>query len=483
MASNPIPSAQTRPGVTHQLCAWVDNLKLDDIPEDVRTRTKYLILDGLCCAIVGAHLPWTEKAVGAILDMEPAGDCPVWGYEKKVGPLPAALMNSTALQGFELDDWHSMAPLHSNALLLPALLAAASQQKARGMSPTTGATLIVSTVVGYETGPRVGLCLYGTHMLTRGWHSGVVFGHAASAVAVSKLLDLPTDKIEDAVGIACTQACGLMSAQFSSDAKRMQHGFAARNGLFAALLAKGGYSGIKKVFEEPYGGFLTVFSQGSGKEPPYLENELVKGLGQTWLLDAIRVKPHAAMAGTHCTIDTVAALQKAHPQKLEDLSAIKGIKIEMSEPAYHHGGWKAHRPLTTTGAQMSCAYVAAVQLIDGQVSLAQFHQSLLDRDRIWELVNKTECYHTPELGEKYEQRVTITFSDGSIITKTLDAPKGVNPPLSNQEILDKYRKFTKGLIDDERRNSIEKLVLGLEELDDVTSLEELLAGPILNPIA
>ena len=390
-------------------------------------------------------------------------------------------MNSTEVQAFELDDWHSLAPLHSNSILLPAFLAATSHQRAKGAPAFNGASLLLSTIVGYETGPRVGLCLHGSQMLTRGWHSGVVFGHAASAAAVSKMLGLPPHAIEDALGISCTQACGLMSAQFGSDVKRMQHGFAARNGLFAALLAKGGYTGIKKVFEEPYGGFLAAFGQGSGKEPPYSADELVKELGQTWQLESIRVKPHASMAGTHCTIDTVEALQKKHPAKLSNLTNITCIKIEMSEPAFKHGGWRAHRPLTATGAQMSCAYAAAVQLVDAQVSPQEFHRDLIDRDSIWALVDKTECVDSPELGGKFEQRVTITFADGDIISETVNAPKGVSPPLSNQEILEKFRKFTKGLIDDKRRELIEKLVLDMENLEDISVIDDLLAKLQLLP--
>lgn len=391
-------------------------------------------------------------------------------------------MNSTEIQAFELDDWHSLAPVHSNSILLPALLAVTSHQRANGAPPFDGASLLLATIVGYETGPRVGLCLHGSHMLTRGWHSGVVFGHAASAAAVSKVLGLHPHAIEDALGIACTQACGLMSAQFGSDVKRMQHGFAARNGLFAALLAKSGYAGIKNVFEEPYGGFLATFGQGSGKEPPYLVDELVKDLGQIWQLETIRVKPYASMAGTHCTIDTVEALQKKHPAKLTNLADVVSIKIEMSEPAFKHGGWEARRPLTATGAQMSCAYAAAVQLVDAQVSPKEFQGHLLDRDTIWDLIGKTKCVHSPELGEKFEQRVTIKFIDGDTISETVHAPKGVNPPLSNEEILAKFRKFTKGLIDDKRRTTIEKLVLDMENVDDISVLDNLLASlqPLTN---
>jgi aconitate decarboxylase len=492
--------ADIKPGVTRQFCSWVEGLTLRDVPGEMQTRAKYLILDGLGCAIVAAHLPWTEKATNIVLGMEAEGSCPVWGYDKvrslalvvghwcqevadssqTIGPLPAALLNSTQIQGFEIDDWHSLAPVHSNAIVLPALFAAAANAKAKG-TVTSGESLLLSTIVGYEAGPRVGLCLYGSHMLSRGWHSGVVFGHAQAAAAVAKLLNLSADRIEDAVGIACTQSCGLMSAQFSSDAKRMQHGFAARNGLFAALLAAGGYSGIKNVFEEPYGGFLTAFSQGSGKEPPFLEQELVKGLGETWQLENIRVKPYAAMAGTHSSIDAMAALQKEYPDKLKQLSEIKKITFEMSESAYKHGGWTAQRPLTATGAQMSCAYAAAVQLIDGQVLAEQFQDGLLDRDERWELIDKIECRQTEELGNVMSQRAIIEFKDGSKISKYVAAAKGVDPPLSNQEIVQKFRTFTKALISEERQRKIEETVLGLESVEDISELQDLLTGLTSSP--
>lgn len=76
------PKKDADDGVTKQLCAWVNQLSLEDIPEDVQTRAKYLILDGFGCAIVGAHLPWTEKAVKAVFEMESPGNCVVWGYDK-----------------------------------------------------------------------------------------------------------------------------------------------------------------------------------------------------------------------------------------------------------------------------------------------------------------------------------------------------------------------------------------------------------------
>ena len=172
------------------------------------------------------------------------------------------------MQGFELDDYCSEAPLHSNAVVFPALFAADEHIIDRaGSNPVVvnGASFLLATIVDYEVGPRVVLGLYGGNKLSRGWHSGAVFGSSASAASASKLLNLPANEI-DALGEAYTQACGLMSAQSESMVKRMQHGYAARNILLAAMLARGKHTGMQRVYERPYGGFLSTFGQGFGKD-------------------------------------------------------------------------------------------------------------------------------------------------------------------------------------------------------------------------
>ncbi|KFZ03375.1 hypothetical protein V502_11001 [Pseudogymnoascus sp. VKM F-4520 (FW-2644)] len=471
-------------GPTGKLCTWIHGLTLADIPPEVQTRAKYLLLDGIACGLVGAHLPWSETAANAIFKMESAGSATIIGWEKKISPLSAALLNSTFIQGFELDDWHSEAPLHSNSIILPALLAAAEHLKSVGgsSSPINGSLFLLAYITGLEVGPRVGNALYGSHMLTRGWHSGAVFGPSASATAVCKMLNLPANTIEDAVGIACTQACGLMSAQYESEVKRMQHGFAARNGLFAAILAKGGYVGIKKVYERTYGGFLAAFSQGSGKNPLYLENEITEGLGAKWQTTRVRVKPYAAMAGTHCTIDCIRKLQAEYPAQMKELAIITSIKYEMAEAAFHHGGWVAKRPLTATGAQMSNSYVAATQIVDGQVLPAQFRHDQLERDDVWELVEKTTCVHSEEFSNKWVQRATIEFKNKPTLVAIVEAPRGVDQAMTNEEILEKWRELVKSVIGDERREEIERMCLGLEGLEDITQLGRLLLGITRNPI-
>ena len=108
--------------------------------------------------------------------------------------------------------------------------------------------------------------------------------------------------------MAATQSCGLMSAQFESMVKRMQHGFASRNGLTAAALAAAGYVGIKRVFERDYGGWLAAFGEGHHPDAPARSTP---GLGTVWETDRIAVKAYAAMGLLHAAIDAALQLRAA----------------------------------------------------------------------------------------------------------------------------------------------------------------------------
>ena len=127
-------------GPTGQLADWVAQLTLDDVPAPVVERAKYLLLDGLGCALVGAQLPWSRVATDAVLDLEGSGDSVVIGTGHRTGAPAAAVLNGTFIQGFELDDFHPLAPLHSCSLLIPALLSTASVRDAT----TTGAEWIAT---------------------------------------------------------------------------------------------------------------------------------------------------------------------------------------------------------------------------------------------------------------------------------------------------------------------------------------------------
>jgi len=289
--SGNLENAATDPaGPTGRLATWLAGLTLDAVPEKVRERAKYLLLDGIACALVGAQLPWSRLAVELVTELEGSGNATIIGWGTTTGAPAAALLNGTFIQGFELDDYHAQAPLHSAAVVIPALLACAEKRPGIG-----GAEFLRGAIAGFEVGPRVGRALHGGQMLSRGWHSGAVFGTHAAAAAAGTLLRLDPARFEDALGLAGTQSAGLMAAQFEAMCKRMHHGFSARNGLYAAFLAAGGYTGIKRVFERDYGGFLSTF--GEGHDPD--ATQIADALGERWETERIVVKPYAAMGGLH----------------------------------------------------------------------------------------------------------------------------------------------------------------------------------------
>lgn len=460
-------------GTTGRLATWLASTTLDDIPAAVRERAKHLLLDGVACALVGAQLPVSRTAVEGVTALDGSGKAAIIGWGGRTTGAPsAAMLNSSFIQGIELDDYHPFAPLHSNALVLPALLAAAANA-----SSLSGARFLLGTVLGYEVGPRVGLALHGPQMLSRGWHSGAVFGPLPAAAAAGTAYGLDPAGFEDALGMAATQSSGLMAAQFESMVKRMQHGFAARNGLTAAALAASGYVGIKRVFEREYGGFLSTF--GEGHDPD--AHQITEGLGEVWETERIAVKPYAAMGELHAAID--AALQLHHQQALP-VSQIEHIQVDVPGVAYHHGGWPAVRPLEPVGAQMNFAYAVAVALIDGDVLISQFTDERINRDDVWQLINRTETRHEESfdrLGaqERMTTRLRLTLRDGSIRETVVKHPRGTGDrALTNAEIVKKYHSLTRSVITPERQADIERAVLGLDRLDTVGVLTDLLVPEV-----
>ncbi|MFF2521787.1 MmgE/PrpD family protein [Streptomyces liangshanensis] len=485
-------------GPTGQLAGWLATTTSAEIPAPVRERAAHLVLDGLACALIGAQLPWSRTAVRAVLALEGTGDVPVIGWGRTTGAPAAAVLNGTFIQGFELDDYYPAAPLHSASLVLPALLSTAAQ----AAGPVSGTEFLRATVLGFETGTRVGRALNGPEMLARGWHSGSVFGTHAAAAACGALRGLSAAQFEDALGLAGTQSAGLMAAQYEAMSKRMHHGLASRNGYYAAGLAHGGYTGIKRVFERPYGGFLATFGEGHHPDPAQITEEL----GRTWNTEKITVKIHAAMGGLHPAIDAAIALSAdcgltadrrlSADRRLgagRELGAdrrlgaddIEAVRIEVPEAIHHHGWWPPERPLTTIGAQMNIAYATAVALLDGHVRPEQFLPRRIDADDVWDVIRRTEVKRVDERQEPswdqpgYNTRVTVTLRGGASLTQALNQPRGgPDDPLTNTEIREKYRALTARVIDADRAAEIERLVLDLEAQPDLDRLVHLLAAPV-----
>src|SRR5256886_15009873 len=157
------------------MAEFVAGLQYERIPADVRERLKLLILDALGCALYGAELEWCRILRRTLQAVDKAGECRVWGTNERLSAPHAALANGTQVQSFELDDVHRAGVLHVAAVVLTPLLAVAELK--RGL---TGKEFLAAAAAGYETGPRVGLCM-GPEHIGQGWHSGATVGVFAAA--------------------------------------------------------------------------------------------------------------------------------------------------------------------------------------------------------------------------------------------------------------------------------------------------------------
>lgn len=470
------PKAATDPdGATGRLCAWLAALTLDAVPTEVQARAKDLILDGLGCALVGAQLPWSRVAVEATARFEGRGDSALIGWGRTLAAPAAALLNGTFIQGFELDDFHPLGPLHSASVVLPALLACVELSP----EPVSGAEFLRAAVAGFEVGPRIGMALHGAQMLSRGWHSGAVFGTHAAAAAAGVLLGLDAARFEDALGLAGTQSGGLMAAQYEAMCKRMHHGFAARAGLSSAWLAAGGYTGIKRVFERDYGGFLAVF--GEGHDPDAAQ--VTDGLGERWETTRIAIKPYAAMGALHAPLD---ALFDIRARRQFTADEVERMDVHMSHAGYHHGWWRLERPITPIAAQMNVAYALAAATIDGAAMVREFAPARIDADDVWALIPRIEAHHDPAYDTggptgRGRARLVVRLRDGTEEVQEVAMARTISAPLDAEGVRAKFRTLTEGIMAPQRRDAVVSAVAGLEHMLDVRPLIRLLAEPVESP--
>jgi len=452
---------------TRRIAEFVSRLRYDQIPAAVRERLKLLILDALGCGIFGTRLEWSRILRQTLEHIDKTPDVSIWGTNERLSSAHAALVNGTQIQGFELDDVHREGVLHVGAVTLPPLIALAQTN-----AELSGEDFITAALAGYEIGPRVGLCM-GPQHIGQGWHSGATVGVFAAAAAAARALALDAEKTVHALGIAGTQSGGLMAAQFGAMVKRMHAGRAAQSGLYAALLAAAGFTGIKDVFEAPYGGFCTTFSRSQDR---FNLEALSAGLGDRYETLRVSLKFYACVGSNHTTLDALTDIRKRHPFTAAD---IEEIVVHASQVTVDHAGWP-YRPEGLTAAQLNLPFCTATLILTGDAFVEQFTPDCVnDRARI-ELSRKVRVIHDPAItalgaAHRHQIRVEVHFRDGSVEHASRDAPRGSEQDFAGEaQIVEKFRKLTCAAMPEQRQNALIEAVLRLERLPDVRAMIELL---------
>jgi 2-methylcitrate dehydratase PrpD len=161
---------------------------------------------------------------------------------------------------------------------------------------------------------------------------------------------------------------------------------------------------------------------------------------------------------------------------------IARIDIDMSHAAYHHGWWKLERPLTPIAAQMNVGYAVAVAILDGAAMVQQFSPQRINRDDVWAMIEKITAHHDPEFDKSGARhtRMTVTLTDGSKLQHLVEVARTMAKPLTNDEVVKKFRALTDGIVTPQRQADIIDAVLNLDSARDTARLTQLLA-PAVEP--
>ncbi|MFC2066025.1 MmgE/PrpD family protein [Chloroflexota bacterium] len=452
-------------GPTAALAKFAAELDYEKIPPPVIEHIKICITDTLGVGLFGSTLPWARIVADFVREMGGPEQATVWGHPFKVPAPNAALANSTMVHSFELDDLHKTSIVHPGGVALCPALAVA--QSVGGCS---GKELLTAVIAGYEVAIRVGMCV-GTSHLQKGFHPTGTHGTFAGGAAAGSILKLDAEQMTHALGIAGTQAAGLMGAQYGAMVKRMHAGRAAQSGVYGALLAKKGFTGMTDILEADYGGYSVVMAD------KYDLNKLTTGLGEDFETAKVGFKPYSAGGSTHTGHEAVKSIMQKNKLTAD---MIDRITIRSTTATYHHTSWE-YKPEGVTAAQMNMQYVIAVTALDGEIFVDQFTEDKVNDPRIIEYSRKIEVIPDPaldKLGPEYRHTIVaeVKTKDGMTFSERVDTAKGSQKrPMTYDEVFQKYRILAGKVLSVEKVQQLMDMVQNLEQVSNVNTSADLLA--------
>ena len=276
-----------------------------DVPDDASVVARQCILDWFGCTLAGSREPLSQILADEVVGREAGGPCTVVGTTRSTSARTAALVNGAAGHALDFDDTHTMLSGHPTVPVLPAVLALAEELRA------SGAAVQAALVVGIEVECRVGALLAPGHYRV-GWHATGTIVTIGAAAGCAHLLGLDAERTTHALALAATQAAGL-KASFGTMAKPLHAGKAASDGLLAARLAAGGFTGNPEALEAPQG----LGRAAGGTAPDASRLDRLEG---RWAIRETLFKHHAACYLTHASINAALDLaQQVTPGVVEEV--------------------------------------------------------------------------------------------------------------------------------------------------------------------
>jgi 2-methylcitrate dehydratase len=420
--------------LAHQLANFACSLRYEDLSRNVVHEVKRRLIDSLGCAL-GA---WNEEpctvARTVVSDFSAKNGATVIGTAHKSPPDWAAFANGCCIRYFDYNDTYlSKEPAHPSDNF-SAVLAIGESVGA------TGKEIITAAALAYEVQCR--LC-DAASIRARGWDHPT-YGAFSTALACAQLMKLDPEKTRHAVNIAGVAGMGMRQSRVGelSHWKGVAFAHAARHGVYAALLARAGMTGPAPIFEGQMGFEKQLgVSLGDLSQIFTKKTEAIPGEGPASMIFKTSIKYWPAEYHSQSAIEAALFIRK----QIADLSAVKSMVIESHDASVDIIGsepekWK---PMHRETADHSLPYIAAVALIDGEVTDKQFEPSRFTEEKIVAFLPKVEVKRNDELSALYAEAVAnivhVTLADGRTLTKRVDYPLGnAKNRLKDEEVEGKF---------------------------------------------
>ena len=410
---------------------------------------KRSILNFFATALGSANDPAVTAALRTLLPFSGTATSAVIGRSEQLDAMCASFVNAISANLLDFDDTHLDTIIHPAAPVAAPVLALA---QARGFS---GQAVLTAFILGVEVECRIGNAVSPGHY-ARGWHITSTCGVFGAAAGCAKLLGLSAAQISNAIGIAASQSAGIIE-NLPSAAKNVSVGNAARNGLFAALLAAEGYSASPRAIEGPLG-----WARAMGDAPDL--GRLTGGLGKTWEIAKNTYKPYPAGIVFHAVIDACFNLRTKLNVRTDD---IVSVTVQGSALLLARGD----RPVRNErDARVSIHHCAACALLLGTAGVTEFADATVFRPDIVSLRQKVEAELDAALPDG-AARVIIRVTSGETLSEIVMEAKGsLADPLSDRDIEAKLRDCARLGRTDWDIDRIIDGVWHLDKLADVSTL-------------
>lgn len=443
--------------VSAQIARYAAAFDPTTIPAAVLQRAKHLMLDSIGIAIASGGYEFAKRALSGVRALDEGGGASaVIGQDDRLGLRNAILINGILVHGLDFDDTHARGVIHATASVLPTVLGVAAAHH------KSGAELLAAYVLGVEIATRLGsVAKGGFHQL--GFHPTGLVGTFGCAMASAWLMDANETQASDTLGLSLSTASG--SLEFLEDGawnKRMHPGWAGVAAVTSATLAMHGYKGTGRPIEGRFG----LYNSYLGERWAYDLALATEDLGRVWEVEAVSVKPIPACHFTHAAVDAAIRLHQ------QGITADQIARIEVLVPAEvmktvcEPIGAK-RRPANSYEAQFSMPYLVGTGLLKGRLTLADIEEPALSDAQVLALCQITTCAADPGTAfpKYYDGEVIVELKDGRLVREREAINRGaVDRPLTSDDIRQKFHENAKLVVSDERAQTIEAAVLGLDQM-------------------